>query len=255
MYREYNKTLLFFLLWIFVGGVLKATIKSVEVVVVVLFILPLVYFRVESRPLSFYGLTLKRAPLNIIEGLLLGLTTSLSAWVIAFTLGSILVHGTSSLDTFRTLRLTLWFLVVASLEEVVFRGIIFNVTVKASNVKMATLYSSLLFSIAHIFNPQASIVALLNLFLGGVVLGLLVYLRSSLLPAIFFHTSWNLTLTILGSPVSGISYGESVVEYEAIETLISGGGFGLEGGLASTITLGLIALILTLKVGIAKFYK
>lgn len=250
--KDTHRILLLYLAWILVGGTVRAATGSSEATLISLLIVPLVYVWLRRRPLNYYGITLDNLACNFAIGMIVGLLSSTSTWVVAYVSRSIKVLQFSEMDMYGVGRLTVWFLGIAFVEELVFRGIIFYEVLRSSDLKRALICSSLLFSIGHIFNPSMGLLALANLFLGGLLLALLTYTTNSIVAPIAFHTFWNLTLALLGSPISGIEYELHLVEYEVLEELVSGGAFGLEGGVASTMVLSIIVAFLTFKTSLKR---
>ncbi len=145
-------------------------------------------------------------------------------------------------------KVTLFFLLVAFAEEILFRGYPFQRLIDGTNSLIATLIFSLLFSLAHFQNPNINSIALLNIFLAGVWLcSAYVKTRSLWLP-ISLHFSWNFFQGYLFSlPVSGINIFETIFAVEITsKNLISGGEFGPEGSIITSIVL-VIATIFILK--------
>lgn len=135
---------------------------------------------------------------------------------------------------------TILFLIVAFQEELFFRGYLYSLTTNLFHKHAALWVTSILFSITHAFNPNAlsTPIPLINIFIAGLLLGLLrEYSRSLWLP-IGFHWSWNLFQgSILGFQVSGIHI-HSIIELQSIGTpLLSGGEFGAEGSLLTSFIL------------------
>lgn len=128
--------------------------------------------------------------------------------------------------------------VAAAVEEAIFRGYPFQLLVGWIGPVAATVFASALFSFAHAFNPHASPLALVNIFLAGVMLSV-AYLRTrSLWFATAVHLGWNWGMaSLLALPVSGLDFFELPL-YRA-ESLgpywITGGEFGPEGGLLGTV--------------------
>ncbi len=132
-------------------------------------------------------------------------------------------------------------LLVAVAEELITRGYVYHYLRSKFTAAGAVLMTSFLFALMHALNPNATILALFNVFLAGVVLNLLVIRDSSLLSAIGFHFGWNFLMgTVFSSPVSG-GAGRGIIKLSLKgHELLSGGSFGLEGGLICTLALLLI---------------
>lgn len=133
-------------------------------------------------------------------------------------------------------------------EELLLRGYALKVLDETWGRYGAVGATSIVFSLLHVANPAITILALINVFLAGVILALL-YLRSgSLWLAVGFHWGWNfIEGAVLGCAVSGIPAPGSILTTTAAgPPWLSGGPFGPEGSVVLTITASLAALLLIL---------
>jgi hypothetical protein len=122
-------------------------------------------------------------------------------------------------------------------EEMLFRGYAFQVLVKAIGPFATILPVSVLFGLAHSDNLNFSWLALINTMLWGVVLGYAFILSGDLWLPIGLHFGWNWTLPWFGANLSGFTMG--VTGYSMhwkIGGLWSGGAYGPEGGLLTSVT-------------------
>ena len=133
---------------------------------------------------------------------------------------------------------TVFMLMVAVSEEMVFRGYVLNNLMESFNKWTALLISALLFTFAHLFNPQLTPLAIINLFLGGVLLGINFIYTRTLWFAIGFHFGWNLLQGyVLGFPVSGFSDDTMLQQELRGPAIMTGGTFGFEGSIVATVVL------------------
>jgi uncharacterized protein len=133
-----------------------------------------------------------------------------------------------------------FFAIAAAWEEALFRGYAFQVLVEGIGVWPAVILSSALFAWAHGQNPDVTVLALVNIFLAGVLLAF-TYLRTrSLWFATAVHLGWNWTLAFwLDLPVSGLTKFDTPF-YSGVEggpAWWTGGAFGPEAGVAATLVL------------------
>jgi membrane protease YdiL (CAAX protease family) len=136
---------------------------------------------------------------------------------------------------------------VAFHEELSFRGYILQNLDSEWGPIIGLIASSVLFGISHGLNPNFSWLALFNIFLAGVLLAVCYFLTRELWLAIAFHFSWNFVQGhIFSFPVSGLVSNGLLLTETGGNPLITGGGFGPEGGLISTVAtfLGLLILLL-----------
>ena len=139
-------------------------------------------------------------------------------------------HGFPVVDTFAV------FIPGALHEELVFRGYPYQI-VRQFNRPLAMVASSLVFAGLHGWNSDVTTLALVNIFLGGVILALAYERYRRLWMPIGLHFAWNmLSGPILGYDVSGFTPGKSllvaVVQGPAI---LTGGEFGIEGSIVLTV--------------------
>ena len=131
------------------------------------------------------------------------------------------------------------FLIQGASEEIMTRGYILTTLAKTTGIMRAIIISSLVFAILHLFNPNMSMLAFVNLFLFGVFASLF-YLRTKNIWAISaLHAAWNFFQgNVFGIEVSGLPIHNSVFNVTAnTPDILSGGTFGLEGGLIITVIL------------------
>ncbi len=125
----------------------------------------------------------------------------------------------------------------AAAEEAVFRGYPLQTLARSVGPVTATLMMSAAFAAAHAGNPDVGLVALLNIFLAGVMLSMAYLWSRSLWFTSAVHLGWNWTMALpLSLPVSGLHMFETPL-YQAVVRpgWLSGGAFGPEGGLAGTL--------------------
>jgi len=140
----------------------------------------------------------------------------------------------------------LFFLCAAAVEELVFRGYLYQTAIEASNTTVATIIFSLLFAVAHGANPGVGVLAYINIFLAGLLFaGAYLRTRQLWLP-IAIHASWNFFQgTIYGAEVSGESIGQHLFSMRSDgPAWITGGAFGPEAGVLTTVALliGIVAV-------------
>lgn len=141
------------------------------------------------------------------------------------------------------------YILVAFSEEILCRGyIMHHLRERCGNVT-AVIGSALIFALLHIFNPNVTLLALVNIFLVGVLFSYTVLLTGSLWMAIGYHLLWNFSQgSIYGLSVSGMT-NEGLVQVTQGSSYqwLTGGAFGPEGGL-------LVTLVIILGILLLKFF-
>ncbi|MBC31975.1 MAG: CPBP family intramembrane metalloprotease [Muricauda sp.] len=196
---------------------------------------------VDKQRFLELGFHTKNRLIDFVFGIILGGLIMGSGYLILEFLGEI----SFTQITFNLQDLTLitfHFLIVALVEETLFRGYILKNLMTSFNKYGALISSSILFSLMHGFNPNISMFSLFELFVGGILLGITYIYTKNLWFPIALHFSWNLFQSLLGFNVSGLdSY--SIIEHQIVEeNLINGGEFGFEGSILSILAQ-LIAIV------------
>lgn len=140
------------------------------------------------------------------------------------------------------------FIVVAIAEEMMFRGYIM-LSMKHMNMPwLSILVSAAIFSFSHgALNDGASTVAVVNISLAGIMLAYMFYRSKSLYLPIGVHITWNYFQGfIFGVNVSGREVGDAAYIAKMEDNILTGGTFGLEGGLVNTFVMLFAILIVFL---------
>lgn len=129
--------------------------------------------------------------------------------------------------------------VPAAAEEALLRGYAFQLSAREWGWGITLGWTSVAFALLHGANPSLGGVALANLALAGVALGLLVLRTGSLWWATGAHLGWNWGQVALDLPVSGLDLVDVPLLAPATSGphWLGGGGFGVEGSLLGTVAL------------------
>lgn len=158
------------------------------------------------------------------------------------------------------------FIGVALSEELLARGYILKNLSEGLNFRtigpknailIGWIFSSIVFGLMHLDNPNASFVSTLNITIAGIFLGLGYVLTGELAIPFGLHIAWNFFEgNVFGFPVSGITAPSKVATFVKIEQtgpdLWTGGAFGPEAGL---LGLGAMFLGMRLTLGWVRFRR
>jgi len=216
---------------------------------VLILVVPVIYCRfIEKRSLYSMGFTRTKAVTGYLTGLLTGTTMFSAALLIALICGTVTYDGfVLEGRVFPLLSFLAFFMVQGMAEEVLTRGYFMVSVASRGSILLAVLANSVLFALLHVFNDGIGILPMINIVLFGVFASIYLLKTNSIWGVSAVHTSWNFVQGIVfGIRVSGASTPVSLFSYKLKDTgsLINGGAFGLEGGLAVTIILLLSAVIL-----------
>lgn len=200
----------------------------------------------EGLPWRAIGLSLHSGWLrDFLIGSVVGIASLALATGIATAGGGLTftIFRGSVLQVVKTLVFSAVLFVLAALaEEALFRGYPLQTMTRAGLASLGVLITSVAFAGIHFENPNFEQgIPLLNLVLAGVWFGV-AYLRTrSLWFPLGIHWAWNWALgSLFGLPVSGIT---SIAPYPLLRgtdlgpAWLTGGSFGIEGGIACTVTL------------------
>src|SRR5581483_3752458 len=193
----------------------------------------------DRRPLTDVGLQGGAASaINLALGLLLGggaAALMLLAPLLAGT--GHLVSRPQSDFTWPTLVTYLFALLIAAAgEEMIFRGYAFQLLIEKIGPFATVLPVGVVFGFAHASNPNATWLGIMNTILWGILLGY-AFLRShDLWLPVGLHYGWNAVLPLFGVNLSGLTIDVTRYSYRwDLTPLWSGGSYGPEGGLLTTI--------------------
>jgi membrane protease YdiL (CAAX protease family) len=221
--------------------------------------------RLEGRGLASVGFA-ERAPARSLA--------------MGVALGTLIVGGSAAIFTIfgwyeaklgLTEPLVRWFFaalilsaLVALFEETLFRGYALQIASRAFGGTSAIIGTGVLFGALHLLNPTPELPTWLKLVGCGCVAfyGMLAAIArlatNGLWLPVGIHFAWNLLEDfVFGFPDSGVASPESLLHATVSgPVLLTGGGYGPEGGLVMLVLAGVaIALIVGPKGGIARGYS
>jgi membrane protease YdiL (CAAX protease family) len=174
-------------------------------------------------------------------GLVFGILPAAIAMTLGvFTAGAGWIHDGGSLQQWvlQAGKTVLILAPAALAEELMFRGLPMVIAGRTLGRGRAILLLSLLFSLAHIRNPDVTSAGLANIALAGIWLSLAFFSAGGMWTAFGAHLGWNATLAALAAPVSGLPFDIPYIDYRmGAPAWLTGGAFGPEGGLLGTLAL------------------
>ena len=189
---------------------------------------------VDKEPFINLGFSLKGKINDIILGMTLGLLLMAVGYTILILLGEIKFIG-FNYDLKNIILLFLLFIAVSIAEETYVRGYVLKNLLQSFNPIISLIISSAIFSLLHFFNPNVNYIALTELFIAGILLGISYVYTKNLWFPIALHLIWNFFQVMFGFNVSGMDT-YSLIEFEIIENNnINGGDFGFEGSYLSIL--------------------
>ena len=206
----------------------------------------------EGLPWRSLGLTIHHGWLkDLIFGSVIGFLTLVVAVAIGMATGAFAfsLNPASPLLILRSMIGSLVLLIIAALaEEAMFRGYPLQTFTRAKLAWVGVIFTLLLFGIVHLANPNAGgWLSFGNTSLAGLWLAV-AYLRTrSLWLALGVHWSWNWALGwFFGLPVSGLKLVSNplLIASDTGATWLTGGGYGIEGGIVCTVAMALSTIFL-----------
>ena len=201
----------------------------------------------------------------------LGLRVDFAGWVLGSILALVLLAvimgaccltkatswvGIQQLTSTKDLVIILFaFVIQSGTEEIMARAFLMNTLRKRTSVLVAVLVSATMFAIPHLpsmldMGGVYVIVGIVNLYLVSVVFSALVLRRNNIWTAWGLHTAWNFVLYgVLGLPLSGGAESEvGIFQFVTNgESILNGGGYGVEASIITTAVLAVTAVILMKK--------
>ena len=194
--------------------------------------------KISKLKIEQLGFTKDNIVFSYLKGALFGTLQIFTVFFIIFGLKAIDVYYVGNISILLLIKIFIIFIFQALLEEILFRGYLMPFFSKVTGIKFTITLLSFLFTCIHLFNPNLDIIGLANVFLAGVTFSLIYYYTGNLWLVGAMHTLWNFILGfIVGSQISGIITYNSVFFSIPVENkdLISGGVFGFEASIVTTI--------------------
>lgn len=209
--------------------------------------LTLTYLARRSTP----EISRQRAGMETVLGVLTGTLFITGSAVIIMALGGYSFQWAGSADTSSVLISSIeTALGAAIVEELIFRGLMFQAIDQLGGRALALAVTSLFFGAAHLGNPGATLWSAFAIVLeAGILLGAAFLWRRSLWFAMGLHAAWNAIEGLLGLPVSGHSAAGLFTVKVNGAALLTGGDFGLEGSMVPVIVSLLISIPMLIGAG------
>ena len=212
-------------------------------------VLVLIYCRkIEKRTYASMGFSKSKFAVHYLWGLFAGAVLFTVTVLICMLFGAIRFEVSNKISVGYVILFFIAFLIQGASEEIMCRGYFMVSLSNRSSVVFAVFASSFMFSLFHVFNANVTFLGLFNIFLFGVFASLYMLLFNNIWGICALHSSWNFVQgNIFGSNTSGLAIDNRVLEMICSDKyeLLNGGAFGIEGGLAMTIVLGIVIIIFT----------
>lgn len=197
---------------------------------------------VERRPFWTIGVERVGMGSKYLRGLAVGFLMFSASIGLMAAMGAVEINAIdfSRAAITGALVIFLGWMVQGAAEEVLTRGFLLPVIGVRWGVIAGVIFSSSLFAGLHLFNPNLSLLAMLNLFLFGVFAALYALAEESLWGVFAIHSIWNWTQgNVYGLAVSGQQMSATrLMQWNATgPDWLTGGAFGPEGGAAVSAVL------------------
>lgn len=186
-----------------------------------------------------------QTPIMVLRGVLWAVAMLSPMAIVGIALGGEFTTVTPDVPPLVVLSI-----VIASVgEEVLFRSTMLRVLQDRFGAAWAILATSILFSLAHNWNPSASAISSLNTFLIGVAFGSVIVLGGSIWVAAACHAAWNVLVALFFGTVSGNDVGLVWIRFipngsSSISPLLMGDAYGIESGLLCTAVITISLLLI-----------
>lgn len=126
----------------------------------------------------------------------------------------------------------------ATLEELIFRGVLYRIVESKLGTNLALIISGSIFGFMHLSNEHATMVSVLGAGIGGVIAGMMFNVTKRLWLPISFHALWNFMQVFYGASMSGM---DEFVPYSLLKgrlqgpDIMTGGLFGPENSVITIL--------------------
>ncbi len=202
---------------------------------------------VQKRKVRTLGFYKENAGKNYLKGFFIGIAMMTISVIICYATGSMkpsttaasgVAVGTAAIVP--VVLILIGWIVQGATEEIITRGWLLPVIGARYNVILAIVISSSFFGLLHLNNSNIGFLPMINLILFGVFAAVYALREGAIWGVMGIHSAWNWAqgnifgIEVSGNPVVG---GTLFKFNQTGSQVISGGGFGIEGGTACTIVL------------------
>lgn len=195
---------------------------------------------IKKRTVMSMGIIKGHICEQYIKGACIGVLLT-STIVLVGVLFDIFIFARSNANLDKKIILLIFggFLLQGFYEEMVFRGFFMTSIIRKNTKIVAVLANSLLFGLIHGLNNEFRLLALLNLTLFGIFESIYLLKTRNIWGVSAIHSMWNFAQGyIYGFNISGTTQSQSLFIFKNNNCeILSGGAFGMEGSLLTTIVL------------------
>ena len=200
----------------------------------------LVFKIVYKRPFKTMGLIREGWLKELLAGCAFGIVS------IAAVFGGLVLSEQAAVsfvgfNAENTPGIMMWLVIFISVgfsEEIMTRGYIMTALKTTRNKYIVFFTPAVVFALLHLTNPNTSVLGLINIGLIGLLFAYMMIRTGKLWLPIGYHITWNFFQgSIFGMNVSGMET-DSIINTEFTgANWITGGAFGAEGGIVTTIVI------------------
>lgn len=203
--------------------------------------LTFIYCRfIEKRSFHSLGFNKNKWFRKFLLGYLIGIFLIAITVLILTAFGMLHFDGQKEVNFLFYFLILLGYLIQGTCEEIFVRGFLLTSLSAKTNIIASVIISSAAFSLLHILNANTSVLAFVNIFFFGVLMSLVFLLTNSIWLVSGIHAAWNFFQGhVFGISVSGSPVTQSVLQFSPNKNLeiLSGGDFGVEASIITTIIL------------------
>lgn len=225
-------------------------IGSITGMLITLVVMPVLMKKVSKVKIGNLGIRTEKIYKYVLMGTLGGFLclalVALSIW----GLGGVTIEQKSLAFTFALVGGLVYFMLQGVWEELIYRAYLMPLFSKKYGNITAIMLVGLIFTLGHSLNPAMQALPIINLFIASLVFSLIYYRSGNLFGVGLAHGIWNFSQGyIFGSEVSGNTISASLFKTLPVpgKEIISGGNFGFEGSIVTTVVgivlLGILALM------------
>ncbi|WP_246433289.1 CPBP family intramembrane glutamic endopeptidase [Vagococcus carniphilus] len=171
---------------------------------IILYFLIIINNKMYEKDLTKFGFSTKNIGSKIAKGIVIGTILAMSLYLSSTLLSTVTISVNSNSNTLIILLFIIGFFFQGMAEEVLMRSIIMKEIQNKTNLIIAIVSNSLIFSLFHLSAPGVTALPVINLFLFGIMFSLIYYTTNNMWLTGFAHGAWNIVLGVfIGTEISG----------------------------------------------------